>query len=70
MSEIIVHQSIEIYEVDDVDVPTDKEVQMGIHSHWALNDLVILEVEGKKYTVMGETLIIAVRNAMNTGEDA
>ena len=36
-----------------------------VHSHWNNDKFVELEVDGERYTVCGEDLITAVKNAMN-----
>lgn len=50
--------------LDDYSEPAMPSVL--IHSHWNDEELVKLEVDGKKYTVDGEQLKKAVDNCMNT----
>ena len=38
-----------------------------VHSHWNDKSFVELEVEGKRYTVSGNQLKIAIDNCMNVG---
>lgn len=38
-----------------------------VHNHWSRKDLVEIEVEGKRYTVEGRSMKIAIENCMNVG---
>lgn len=38
-----------------------------VHSHWNRRDFVTLEICGSKYTLIGEDIIEAIRNAQNVG---
>lgn len=37
-----------------------------IHNHWNENKKIELEIKGERYTVIGEELIQAIINCMNT----
>ena len=52
----------EISEYSDTAKPN-----IRVHSHWNISDFVELEIEGKRYTVSGKQLKIAIDNCMNTG---
>ncbi len=67
MSKIKVTQQIEVIEKDDTEIPIDKELYLGINSHWNFDDWIVLTIGKQKYTVNGDNLIEAIRNAMNTG---
>jgi len=67
MNRVKVQQTIEVYEVNGVDVPIGQKVELGIDSHWPLSQRIVLNIRGVKYTVIGRDLITAVQNAMNTG---
>ena len=65
MNRVDIRQTIDIYEIDGVDVAL-KDMKLGIHSHGNHPIFVDFEVRGHKYTVMGNALLIAINNAMNT----
>ena len=48
------------------DYSTPAMPQIKVHSHWNTKRYVELEVDGKRYTVVGQDLITAVENAMHT----
>ena len=68
MSRIEVTQKIEVYEINDEEVPIGKTVTIGVESHWNLDNRVVLRIGRKSYTVVGNDLITATKNAMNTGD--
>jgi len=68
MSRIEVTQKIEVYEINDEEVPIGKTVTIGVESHWNLDESVVLRIGRKSYTVVGNDLITATKNAMNTGD--
>ena len=68
MSRIEVTQKIEVYEINDEEVPIGKTVTIGVESHWDLDNRVVLRIGRKSYTVVGNDLITATKNAMNTGD--
>ncbi len=63
MGNIMVSQEIELFEVND-EAKTDKS--MGVCSHWNVSEWVVLKIGRQKYTVDGDSLRIAIDNAMNT----
>ena len=48
------------------DYSDPKMPSIKVHNHWNTKRMVELEVDGKRYTVVGEDLITAIENAMNT----
>ncbi len=48
------------------DYSTPAMPRIKVHSHWNTKRHVELEVDGKRYTVVGQDLITAVENAMHT----
>ena len=59
--------TIKVYEVDGTDAAMIDGPTVKVHSHWNQNDMVTLEVAGKRYTVLAKDLESAVSNATNTG---
>lgn len=52
------------------EVPTCSDTakpSIRVHNHWNRNDLVEIEIDGKRYTVEGSGLKNAVDNCMNAG---
>ena len=48
--------------------PTNKNDPNGsilVHSHWAEDTKIEIEIEGKRYCVSGQDMIQAVQNSMN-----
>lgn len=43
------------------------KTNIRVHNHWNSDRLVELEIEGKRYTVAGNQLKIAIDNCMNVG---
>lgn len=37
-----------------------------VHNHWNYDTLVEIEIDGKRYTVAGEDMKVAIDNCMNT----
>lgn len=48
------------------DYSDPRKPPIKVHNHWNTKKMVELEVDGKRYTVVGEDLITAIKNAMNT----
>lgn len=48
------------------DYSTPAMPRIKVHSRWDTKRHVELEVDGKRYTVVGQDLITAVENAMHT----
>ncbi len=63
---IKVIQEVDVYEVDGEDAPVGKEIKVGVASHWNRNQLVVLVIGKKQYTVLGSDLKTAIENAENT----
>lgn len=63
---IKIKQTIEIYEENDEQVPMGINKSMGVESHWNRDERVILVVGKRRITVIGQDLITAIQNAMNT----
>ena len=62
-----VKQKIEVYEINDEDVPIGKTETMSVDSHWNRDEFVVLGFRGKRLTVTASNLQDAIRNATNTG---
>lgn len=43
------------------------KASIRVHNHWNRKDLVEIEIDGKRYTVDGNSLKTAVDNCMNVG---
>ena len=54
-------------EVKDYSNPAMMNIR--VHNHWCESDKVEIEVEGKRYTVIGREMIEAIKNCMNTGSN-
>jgi hypothetical protein len=67
MGRIDVKQKIKVYEVNDEEVKLGKDINMTVDSHRNDNDMVIVRVGRNRYTVDGDDLLTAIKNAMNTG---
>ena len=39
-----------------------------VHNHWNNQGFVEIEVEGERFTILGQDMIEAVKNAMNTNK--
>lgn len=65
---IKVDSEVECYEVDgkEVDIGGDSP-KLRVLSHWNRNELVVLKVGSKTYTVVGDHLERAIANARNVG---
>lgn len=44
-----------------------EKASIRVHNHWNRKDLVEIEIDGKRYTVEGNSLKTAVDNCMNVG---
>lgn len=67
MSRLKVVTELKIYETDGKDTTELVRPKLKVISHWNRSSLVVLEINGKKYTVVGEDLKDAVDNAENSG---
>lgn len=67
---IKVGSEIEIYEVDGKETPalSSKRPHVVIESHWNRNEMIVMTVDEKKYTIVARDLVCAVANATNTGK--
>lgn len=66
MAGIKIDQSIDICEVDNIETSTVECPSMTISSHPDNNDMVIIGVGARTYTVSGSELMTACDNAMTT----
>lgn len=41
---------------------------ISVHNHWFNSKLVVIEVDGKRYSVSAADLIAAIQNATNTNK--
>jgi len=53
-------------QINDYSKPAQQSIK--IHAHWNDSKMVVLEIDGKEYTVSGKELKTAIDNAMNTGD--
>ncbi len=65
---ITVQNTIKLYEVDGVETRPIEPPSIRVDSHWNRNDMVVLLVDGKSYSVVAKALIAAVNNATNTAK--
>lgn len=72
MSQAIKTRSeVPIEEIDSVETPNvvgKDRPTIGVTPHWNRRELVILEIEGKKYTVYVNAVNKAIQNAQNAHE--
>ena len=62
-----VHQKIEVYEVDGIDVPIGQSKKLEVNSHWNRAEFVVMKFGKTSFTVSATNLSNAIRNATNTG---
>ena len=67
MARLQIRQSVEVYEIDDEDVGIGENFYIGVDSHWNRDEMVVLKLGSKSYTVLGRDLKTAIDNAMNSG---
>ena len=62
-----VESIVDVYEVNDQEIPIGKDnPTIKVKSHWNDNDMVILKIGNKEYTVVASQLISAIHNAENS----
>ena len=64
MTRIDVRNTILVYEIDGE--YTKFGTKMEVLSHWNYNHYVILDIDGKKYTVVAKDLKTAIDNSTNS----
>ena len=57
--------TIQVYEIDNSEVPIGKNETIGIASHWNMDDRVKILIGVKSYTVIARDLEMAIKNATN-----
>ena len=58
--------TVKVYELDGDELAFfDHTHDIIINSHWSRNEMVVLLLEGKKYTVAASDLNAAIKNATN-----
>lgn len=62
---IDVENKIRIYEINDEEVDWNENHKLTIRSHWNRNEMVVLELDGKKIGVVARDLEAAIQNAKN-----
>lgn len=62
---IKVISEVDIYEVDGSEVVGLNRPKINVLSHWNRPDLVILEIDGKKSTIVATDMEAAITNAKN-----
>lgn len=60
-----VTNEIQIYETDGKDTPVGVKPMLKIHSHWNRQNFVVIEIDGKRITVIASQLEKAIQNATN-----
>ena len=50
--------------VMNYDNPAKQDIK--IHNHWNQSEMVVLEINGEKYTVLAKDIQVAVANCTNT----
>lgn len=63
---IEVINKIEVYEKNGEDVTVGKVLSITVESHWNYPERVTIGFAGTKLTVLGDELVAAIKNAMNT----
>lgn len=64
---IAVQNTVKVYEIDEADLRSVADAQpILVRSHWNNNNIVILEIGDRKYTVVAKDLKTAIDNATNT----
>jgi hypothetical protein len=58
-----VQAKVHVYEDDASDTWGDSELQVIVESHWNDPDAIVVEIEGKRYTVIAHHLTDAIRAA-------
>jgi hypothetical protein len=66
-SMIKVESIVDCYEVDGQETPalSSKRPHIIVRSHWNRDEFVVLEVEGKKFTLLAKDIRAAIANAVN-----
>jgi len=67
MSRIKILQQLRVYEIDGEEIKGLDYPIVGVNSHWNRKNMVVLVIGKKEYTVSGDNLITATKNAMNSG---
>jgi hypothetical protein len=67
---IKVSSVVSCYEVDGKETSgmNAKRPELNVRSHWNRQEMVVLEIDGKAYTVLASDLKAAVDNATNTSK--
>jgi len=65
MGRMKVETRVECYEVDGTETPVMGDVSIAVLSHWNRDNMVVLKLGSKSYTVVGSQLERAIRNATN-----
>ncbi len=61
---ISVTSTLKAYEIDGKTAPIDA-TPISVKSHWNRDELVVLVIEGKEYTVLAKDLRAAIENGTN-----
>ena len=65
---IKVSNELKVYEINGVKMIAIPQPTITIRSYWNGDDRVVLEIDGKSYTLIARELEVAIRNATNKGE--
>lgn len=63
---IEVESKVRCYEIDGKDTPMIDTPRIIVRGHWNIDTFVVLEIDGKRYTVSAKDLHAAINNATNT----
>jgi hypothetical protein len=66
---IKVHNTVNIVEIDGKECG-GLDPTLAVHSHWNRDQLVVLELDGKRVTVSAGDMLAAIANATNTRRHA
>jgi hypothetical protein len=65
---IAVTNLVRVYEIDGKELTGPKnDIRLSVHSHWNERQFIVIEIEGKRYTVVAYDLETAIKNASNVG---
>jgi hypothetical protein len=62
---IKVENKIYCYEIDGIETKGLDRPEILIKNHWCRSNMVIINIEGKTYTVLAQDLITAINNSTN-----
>lgn len=63
---IKVSSTVDVREIDDTELRVGAKETIQVHSHWHRDEMVVIEIDGKRRAVSGRELTVAIQNAMRT----